>query len=176
MRSAKRILICALCCALLCALPGLPARAAEGVRYLVTAARANILPEPDLTQTPIGEIPGGTYVYATAEQNGFFHVRLRASGVEGWVHASLLTFADPSGNTANGVKRVYIKTPPDKTVYTEDEEPFESAGLSVWASYADGRKDGSTRPPSILRGRRPSPSCTARRAARAFPRRFPSRS
>ena len=142
MRSAIKILSLLLCCALLCAMPGLPARAAGGVRYLVTAARANILPEPDLTQSPVGEIPGGTYVYSTAEQNGFLYVRLQASGVEGWVHASLLTFADPSGETANGVKRVYIKTPPGKTVYTEDEETFESAGLSVWASYADGRADG----------------------------------
>ena len=142
MRTAKRIFIL-LCCALLClVLPGFPARAAEGVRYLVTAARANILPEPDLTETPVGEIPGGTYVYATEQREGFLYVRLQATGVEGWVHASLLSFADPSGASANGVKRIYIKTLPAKTVYTEDEEPFESAGLAVWASYSDGRKDG----------------------------------
>ncbi len=136
----KRILALLLCAALL--LPLLPtASAAAGTRYLVTAVRAAMLPQPDLTLLPVSEIPGGTYVYAAEERDDFLYVRYNAAGLSGWVHVSLLTCAETDPERTGGVSAVYVKTPPYKTVYTEDEETFVSDGLTLYARYTDGRPD-----------------------------------
>ena len=114
-----------------------------GDRYLVTAARANILPEPSLTASALAEAPAGTYLYVTnrTADGDFLYVRLNAAGVEGWTHVSLLTYAGTDPAKTDGIKSIYVKTPPAKTVYTEDEESFDGAGTAVYAKYADGRPD-----------------------------------
>ncbi|MBQ7689292.1 MAG: bacterial Ig-like domain-containing protein [Clostridia bacterium] len=119
------------------------ASAGGGVRYLVTATRANLLPAPDLTQSPVGEIPHGTYVYAADVSGDFLYVRINATGLSGWIHASLVSYAGKDAANTGGVKSIYIRSKPAKTLYIEDEDAFDGDGLTVFAKFDDGRADAA---------------------------------
>ena len=116
---------------------------AEGTRYLVIAARANLLETPNEGAPPVAEIYAGTYVYAEDETDGFYYVTLRSAGVGGWVHSRYLSYADTGQDNPAGIRRIYIKTMPTKTVYEESLEPFDPSGLGVWASYSNGKPDAA---------------------------------
>ena len=128
-------------CAILCVL-GWPLYGfAAGDRYLVTAAKADLLQTPNEAAPAVGELYAGAYVTAEAESGDFFRVTLASAGITGWVHGRYLTYAGDGDANPQHVKSIYIKTKPDKLIYTEDEETFESEGLSVWAAYTDGSPD-----------------------------------
>ena len=133
--TVKKLISVIICIALLAGL-FVPA-AAAGAKYVVTGAKANVLPEPNALTEAIAEIPQGTVVEVTGTENNFGHITLRSTGIEGWVHMSLLKYiGDAAGNT-DGVKNIYIQSLPEKTVYIEGEEVFDPAGLAVYAAYED---------------------------------------
>ncbi len=140
MKNVKKRTAALLCCAaLLISLCQLRAWAA-GARYLVTAARANVLSAPDEAAAAVGEVYAGAYVYAEDESDGFLYITLRSAGVSGWVHSRYLRFADGERENPAGIKSIYIKSLPSKTVYEEDETP-DFSGISVRAVYLDGGAD-----------------------------------
>lgn len=114
------------------------ALADAGARYRVTAARANLLSEPSAELTPVAEIPKGTVLTELDRSGSFIKVKYASAGITGWVHLGNLTPL-PDGQT--DVVRIYVETPPDKTVYVEGDELFDAAGLVVRAVYADGRDE-----------------------------------
>lgn len=133
--TVKKPISVIICIALLAGL-FVPA-AAAGAKYVVAGDKANVLPEPSALTEPIAEIPRGTVVDVTEIENNFGHIFLRSTGIDGWVHMSLLRYiGDAAGNT-DGVKSIYIKSLPEKTVYIEGEEVFDPAGLTVYAVYED---------------------------------------
>ncbi len=132
----KRKIFSLFLCVLLLAAAALPVSAA-GEKYVITAAKANIIPEPNAVTSPIAELPRGTVVEITETKNNFGRFTLRSNGLSGWVHMSLLKYiGGPAGNT-EGITAIYVKTPPEKTVYIEGEEAFDPAGLQIWASYEE---------------------------------------
>ncbi len=132
----KKLTSLLLCLALLLCC-GAPA-AAGGIRYVVTGEKANVLPQPDAEEYPIAVLPGGSVVEVAETRNGFGKVTQKSSGVTGWVHMSLLRFAGGEAENPTGVLRIFVSRLPDKTVYTENEEEFDPAGLEISAEYGDG--------------------------------------
>ena len=139
----RKILAVLLCIALL--LGAVLPVAAESAKYMVTAAYANLLPEPNAALSPIASVPQGTVVEVTEIQNDFGKITLRSNGVTGWVYMGLLAFCGDGQQNTENVKNIYIKTLPDKTVYIEGEETFDPAGLTVYAAYTDGKPDAQIR-------------------------------
>ena len=142
MQKLKKTLALLLCAVFFAA--GFPTRgSAAGDRYLVTAPKADLLAKPNEAAPIVGELYAGAYVTAEAESGDFFKVTLVSAGITGWVHGRYLTFAGDESANPRHIEKIYVKTLPEKLIYTEDEEVFESAGLSVWAAYTDGRPDGA---------------------------------
>ncbi len=131
--TVKKPISVLICIALLAGL-FIPA-AAAGAKYVVAGEKANVLPEPSALTEPIAEIPRGTVVEVSETENNFGHVTLHATGIDGWVHMSLLRYIGGAAGNTDGVKNIYIKSLPEKTVYIEGEEVFDPAGLAVSAAY-----------------------------------------
>lgn len=74
----------------------------------------------------------GAVLTAQEEKDGF--IKTTYQGYHGWVSA-----ADLSAPTADGIWGILIDSPPEKTVYYEDDE-FVSDGLKVTAVYNDGTR------------------------------------
>lgn len=128
-----------LLCLLLLAGLRLPA-AAAGTKYVVTAKSANVLPTPAADTRALAVLAQGDVVYAEKTESGFARITLASTGITGWVALSDLTFAGAEAQNTQGVTRIYVKTMPKKTAYIEGEEPFDPAGLEIWAAYA-GKPD-----------------------------------
>ncbi len=135
----RKILAFLLCIALLCGAV-LPAFA-ESAKYTVTAAYANVLPEPNAAASPIATVPGGTVVEVAEIQNDFGRITLKTNGITGWVYMGLLTFCGDANQNTENIKKIYVKTLPAKTEYIEGEEVFDPEGLTVYAAYQDGKAD-----------------------------------
>lgn len=127
-----------LLCAVLCATGSVPQSFAAGERYLVTVPKADLLRTPNEAAPIVGELYAGTYVTVEEESGEFFKVTLASAGITGWVHGRNLTFAGGEAANPQRIKNIYIRSLPNKLTYTEDEERFESEGLSVWAAFTDG--------------------------------------
>ncbi|MBR0510721.1 MAG: bacterial Ig-like domain-containing protein [Clostridia bacterium] len=118
----------------------LPA-AAEQVRYLVTAESALMYAEANDGSETVCTVYRGAYVTAQKEKGDYFYVTVRSTGISGWIHAGAVSAADDTASNPEKIRAIYIKSLPKKTTYIEGEETFSDAGLSVWASYTDGKAD-----------------------------------
>ena len=136
----KRFLIWLLTAALLLGLT-FPAQAADGAKYKVTAAKANVLSEPNAELTYIAQLPKGSVIEVDEVKNGFGHFTLRSGDLSGWVYMGLLEYVGGTEENTENVARIYIRTLPKKTSYIEGEEAFDPAGLTLYAAYTDGKSD-----------------------------------
>ena len=133
----KKLLCAALAAILFCTLFLFPASAQTGTRYRVTALRANILAEPDVSLKPVMDVPKGTVLTEEAASGSFIRVTVKSAGVTGWVHLGALTPITAGETDLTGIE---VTALPEKTVYIEGEERFDGTGLVVSAVKKDGSK------------------------------------
>ena len=125
--------------ALLLFVTAAPFGSAAAEKLRVAVPHADVLASPSPAAEAVGEIYEGMLFTAEAEKNGFYKITLPETGVTGWARTDAFGAGTPGGPA--GVSAIYVKTPPDRLFYTEDESVFDSAGLSVWAKFDDGRPD-----------------------------------
>lgn len=106
-------------------------------KYLVTSNAVTILESASIFSDKKGEIAKNTYIEITEIKGSFGYCTLESSGISGWVFLEGLDAV--SQNSSSDIKKIEITSLP-QTVYTEDEDAFNSTGLKVSAVYSDGTK------------------------------------
>lgn len=103
--------------------------------YKVTAEAAGVYAEQSITATKLGEVYAGTVLDVTSVSRGFGQVKVKSTGITGWVQLSQMEYL--GGEVTGEVTGISV-TPPDKTVYLQDAETLDLTGMKVYAVYDSG--------------------------------------
>ncbi len=118
--------------AVLCILPAFASNSEKS--YIVSGDFANVY-STSSKGSFLFDIPGGTFVQVTKEENGFLFAKIPSRG-EGWIFAAELEYAE--GDSDTDIAGIFISSKPEKTTYIETEEKFDPSGLTVKANLKNG--------------------------------------